>query len=524
MSDIDAEAAKLDKALDDALFEVLEDFDAPQATRDAADRLLKQRLNDKLKAAIGDFQASALKLVDIVAQLQTAVDALAKSPLVGAKAALTSVISQAGELLRRVHDQQGMRTTHTTIQEAEAPHPDEKMLPPLLPPAGEKPPPVTPLNETGQVLDAPAPTDSTRYEALSDEYMRFFAGAAVKDANAQSVARNAEMCLRFRPRYEKVGGPLGIPWWFIACVHMLESSFNFTTHLHNGDPLSSRTFRVPAGRPARWNPPNDWESSAQDALRGQGLADQADWSLPRALYRWEAYNGFGYRPRRIASPYLWSMSTIYRAGKYVGDGVFSATAVSQQCGAASVLKLLHKQGQVALTLDRMSEREPPPLPAIIDAVKEATADGRMTIDAVLPADATFEQFLAKNAPGLVHFKPNEFLMMGGGGDNSLPPRELWPNVVPLARVLDALRAKLGSSIVLTSVYRNEGHNAAVGGVQGSQHSRFCAADFQAATGNPQQWVAILRQLRNDSMFQGGIGLYANFVHVDTRGWNADWTG
>jgi len=37
-------------------------------------------------------------------------------------------------------------------------------------------------------------------------------------------------------------------------------------------------------------------------------------------------------------------------------------------------------------------------------------------------------------------------------------------------------------------------------------------------------VAILRQLRNDSMFQGGIGLYANFVHVDTRGWNADWTG
>ena len=254
MSDIDAEAAKLDKALDDALFEVLEDFDAPQATRDAADRLLKQRLNDKLKAAIGDFQASALKLVDIVAQLQTAVDALAKSPLVGAKAALTSVISQAGELLRRVHDQQGMRTTHTTIQEAEAPHPDEKMLPPLLPPAGEKPPPVTPLNETGQVLDAPAPTDSTRYEALSDEYMRFFAGAAVKDANAQSVARNAEMCLRFRPRYEKVGGPLGIPWWFIACVHMLESSFNFTTHLHNGDPLSSRTFRVPAGRPGGIRP------------------------------------------------------------------------------------------------------------------------------------------------------------------------------------------------------------------------------------------------------------------------------
>jgi uncharacterized protein YcbK (DUF882 family) len=91
-------------------------------------------------------------------------------------------------------------------------------------------------------------------------------------------------------------------------------------------------------------------------------------------------------------------------------------------------------------------------------------------------------------------------------------------------VLDALRTKLGSAMVLTSVYRNEAHNAAVGGVQGSQHSRFCAADFQAATGNPQQWATALRQMREGNLFQGGIGLYKSFVHVDTRGWNADWTG
>ena len=31
-------------------------------------------------------------------------------------------------------------------------------------------------------------------------------------------------------------------------------------------------------------------------------------------------------------------------------------------------------------------------------------------------------------------------------------------------------------------------------------------------------------MRADKLFQGGIGLYANFVHIDTRGWNADWTG
>jgi lysozyme family protein len=526
MSDIEAEAAKLDSALDETLFEIMEDDATPQATFDAADRLLKQRLNDKLKAAIGNFQAGALKLVDLVDKLEGVTVGLGNQvPHAGAKAALSKVRKQASDLLRQVHDAQGMRTTHSTTQEAEAPHPDEQMLPPLPVPPGEQPPPLTPLNQTGQILDAPAPIDSTRYEELADEYMRFFAGADFKNADITSiVARNAEMCLRFKPRYQKVGDPLGIPWWFIAGIHMLESSFNFDTHLHNGDLLTARTFRVPANRPTKWNPPNDWEASAQDALSGHGLSAQKDWSLPRALYRWEAYNGFGYRSRNVASPYLWSMSTIYRAGKFVGDGVFNATAVSQQCGAASVLKFLQQKGHLALTLDRMSEGEPAPPPALIEAVKEATLGGRTTIDAVLPADATFEQFLKDNLPGLTHFKASEFLMMGGGGDNSLPPRELWPNVVPLAKVLDALRTKLGSAMVLTSVYRNEAHNAAVGGVQGSQHSRFCAADFQAATGNPQQWATALRQMREGNMFQGGIGLYKSFVHIDTRGWNADWTG
>lgn len=526
MSDIESEAGRLQDALEETLFGIMEDFDAPQATRDAASRILRDKLNAQLKAALGDFQASTMKLVDLVSQLKLAVDGLgAKVPHAGAAAALPALLHRAGELLRRVHDQQGMRTTHTTLQEAEASHPDEQMLPPLPVPPDGAPPPLTPVNETGQRLDGPVPLDSRRYDELSDEYMRFFAGARFADATAEGqVRQNAERCLRFKPRYEAVGGPLGIPWWFIAGIHMLESSFNFETHLHNGDPLSAKTFRVPAGRPAVWNPPNDWESSARDALRGHQLDGQADWSLPRALYRWEAYNGFGYRPQRVASPYLWSFSSIYRGGKYVADGVFDRNARSQQCGAASMLKRLHLDGHVALTLDRMSEGEPAAPPEVVAAAEAAAAAGRATIDAALPGNAGFEQFLKAAVPGLQHFKASEFLMMGGGGDNSLPPEALWPNVVPLARVLDALRSRIGSAVVLTSVYRNEAHNAAVGGVQGSQHGRFCAADFHAATGSPTQWAAILRQMRADNLFQGGIGLYAGFVHVDTRGWNADWTG
>ena len=73
-----------------------------------------------------------------------------------------------------------------------------------------------------------------------------------------------------RPRYEKVGKALGIPWYVVGIIHSLEASGNFTRHLHNGDPLTARTTHVPAGRPKTGKPPFTWEQSAIDALRGPG--------------------------------------------------------------------------------------------------------------------------------------------------------------------------------------------------------------------------------------------------------------
>ena len=82
-----------------------------------------------------------------------------------------------------------------------------------------------------------------------------------------------------------------MPWYFIGIIHALEASFNFNGHLHNGDyPLSKRTVSVPANRPEVWNPPSDWESSAEDAIKYEGFVGQKDWGLERVLYRWETYN------------------------------------------------------------------------------------------------------------------------------------------------------------------------------------------------------------------------------------------
>ena len=68
-----------------------------------------------------------------------------------------------------------------------------------------------------------------------------------------------------------------------------------------------------------------------------------DWTLAGSLFRLEAFNGFGSRAKGIHTPYLWSFSNHYTKGKFVADGVFDANAVSQQCGAALLLRRMVDQ-------------------------------------------------------------------------------------------------------------------------------------------------------------------------------------
>jgi lysozyme family protein len=185
------------------------------------------------------------------------------------------------------------------------------------------------------------------YATLKPEYSRLFSAAKLRPEYSETAEWHVAMMQKSKSRYASISDDTGVPWYFIAVCHALESSFNFRAHLHNGDfPLSARTRQVPAGRPTRWLPPSDWESSARDALKLLGFAGQKDWSLERTLYRLEAYNGFGYRPYGVASPYLWSFSNHYSRGKYVADRKWSSTAKSQQCGAAVMLRLLTDAGEI----------------------------------------------------------------------------------------------------------------------------------------------------------------------------------
>lgn len=185
-------------------------------------------------------------------------------------------------------------------------------------------------------------------DALRTEYQTLFDTCQIKPAKAHEVEVLVSKLIDNKGRYANVGNPLGIPWYVVAVIHNMECSQNFNQHLHNGDPLTGRTRHVPAGRPKTGNPPFTWEESATDALTLDGFSKWKDWSIPGMLYCIEGYNGWGYRQYHpsVKTPYLWSGSNHYTSGKYVADGTWSNTAVSAQCGAATLLRRIAERNEM----------------------------------------------------------------------------------------------------------------------------------------------------------------------------------
>ena len=78
------------------------------------------------------------------------------------------------------------------------------------------------------------------------------------------------------------------------------------------------------------------------------------------------------------------------------------------------------------------------------------------------------------------------------------------------RKLDETRACAGIPFVITSGYRTEAHNAKVGGVPGSSHTKGLAVDIAALTDSQKQTIARCA-IRNGIT---RIGWGRNFIHLD----------
>jgi len=144
---------------------------------------------------------------------------------------------------------------------------------------------------------------------------------------------------------------------------------------------------------------------------------------------------------------------------------------------------------------------------------------------ILPHESDYAEFL--NNLDLRYISPNEILSPHrrerNGVANVLPPREFWQSMVPTLKVADELRHRLGIKLsYITSAYRSPEYNAQCPGASpGSYHTKNVALDlvYDCPT-----TIAIeeARKMRDEGLFKGGLGLYKSFIHIDTRGRNANW--
>lgn len=163
------------------------------------------------------------------------------------------------------------------------------------------------------------------------------------------VTASVNMIKKNWARYLNVAQELHLPdkcAAVIGVIHMRESSFDFTKHLANGDPLTGDTTHVPKNIMFPLMPPYTWEEGALAALKGMSGVqnwnidlENYNWDVPHTLWFINAYNGFGY-PKTINTPYLWAYTQFYERGYFGSDGNFNPNLINDQPGAAPVLKSL----------------------------------------------------------------------------------------------------------------------------------------------------------------------------------------
>ena len=107
--------------------------------------------------------------------------------------------------------------------------------------------------------------------------------------------------------------------------------------------------------------------------------------------------------------------------------------------------------------------------------------------------------------------------------NTHVPRELWSNVLMLARELEVIRAVRGTALSLTSGYRTLADHEAIyremgrPAPPGSQHLVAKAADFEVQGISPTEtYCAVVRLIERGSVRNGGLGWYGpnHPIHYD----------
>lgn len=141
----------------------------------------------------------------------------------------------------------------------------------------------------------------------------------------------------------------------------------------------------------------------------------------------------------------------------------------------------------------------------------------------------FAEFLLNN--GITRVTSDDLLVMGANnselngactGMNHPPPDYLWKEILPVAKALQIFRGIVTEEVWVSSAYRSVKYNSCISGSTRSAHLTFEAIDLNSPDLSAKELARRWRNLRNDGLFSGGIGVYPGFIHVDARGRNIDW--
>jgi uncharacterized protein YcbK (DUF882 family) len=124
--------------------------------------------------------------------------------------------------------------------------------------------------------------------------------------------------------------------------------------------------------------------------------------------------------------------------------------------------------------------------------------------------------------GITRFTARELCAVGRSNAGVIlqaPPADLWPNIIPTARIAQEARNHFGEPIIVNSGYRDPAYNRAVGS-SSRRHVEFYALDLRlqrTSTRKLYDWLGAHPDA--DTL---GLGYYPTFVHLDTMGTRARW--
>ncbi|MBR1943126.1 hypothetical protein IJ843_05270 [bacterium] len=191
------------------------------------------------------------------------------------------------------------------------------------------------VKEASTALSAASVKDAAKQFDFSSANCNY--DLTLTGSQQNELSRISKIFEQNKDKYEKVSAATGVPAELICAIHYRESGCNFSTYLHNGDPLGKPTTHVPKGKNF-----SDWTTAAIDAIKSQGsYKSVTESNVDSQLEFAERYNGLGYRKRGVASPYVWSGTAKYTGGMYVADGVYNPSAQDRRVGVAAILKHLY---------------------------------------------------------------------------------------------------------------------------------------------------------------------------------------